>query len=83
MENLKPKKEHALLEWFEKAVRSGRNQMTVPPHIVKLSCGCERKADDKPFAIVQSYDGYWGHCGKSLKDLPKTEWHPQWSFSKR
>lgn len=82
MDNLKPKKQRTILEWFLNAVKSKRNQMTVPLHIVELSCGCKRKEDDKPFTIRQSNSGYWKHgdCDRILEELPRTDlYYKSWS----
>lgn len=66
---------NTILEWFLKASRSGRDQMTVPPYIQELSCGCKREVNQKLFTIIQCSDGCWKHYGCKVLDLPKTDLH--------
>ncbi len=63
----------SLLEWYPGAVKSGRTQLTVPPNVTQLSCGCKRETTDPEFEIQCVPGMPWIHCGyKCWKplDLP-------------
>ena len=53
-------KSKTLEEWFPGAAKSGRNFLTVPPHITSLPCGCH---GGLPFTIRWIWGKGWIHCG--------------------
>ena len=64
----------SLHEWYPGAVKSGRTQLTVPPNVIELSCGCKRETTDPEFEARCVPGMPWVHCGYrgclSPLDLP-------------
>jgi len=64
-----------LSKWLEKAARSERNHLTVPPHIYILPCGCVRTDKEPAFSIRLVLGSGWFHhsnvcCRETHKIYP-------------
>ncbi len=70
----------SLNDWFTRAVKSGRDFLTVPPHITVLPCGHTRSQAEPEFCLRRVRDGWVHHftlrCQEEPLPLPEASPDP-------